>query len=119
VRTLAPAFLSVGLTLTLTLTLGTRALAPAFLRVGALAAWMPRALSPGEAARALGEPLKSSSRLTTCVLEPWAAAARFFLGVLAWGGVACLGLGLGGGVGVAVGWGLGIGLGSRLGLELG
>ena len=104
-RTLAPAFLSVGLTLTLTLTLGTRALAPAFLRVGALAAWMPRALSPGEAARALGEPLKSSSRLTTCVLEPWAAAARFFLGVLAWGGVACLGLGLGGGVAVAVGWG--------------
>ena len=87
-------------------------MAPAFLSVGALAAWMPRDLSPGvpgEAASALGEPLKSSSRLTTCVLEPWAAAARFFLGVLAWGGVACLGLGLGGGVGVAVavGWGLG------------
>ena len=98
-----------------------RTLAPAFLSVGALAAWMPRALSPGvpgEAARALGEPLKSSSRLTTCVLEPVAAAARFFLGVLAWGGAACLGLGLGVGVAVAVGWGLGIGLGSRLGLEL-
>ena len=82
-----------------------RTLAPAFLSVGALAAWMPRDLSPGEAARALGEPLKSSSRLTTCVLEPWAAAARFFLGVLAWGGVACLGLGLGVGAGVAVGVG--------------
>jgi len=85
--------------------------------VGALAEWMLRVLSPGEAARALGEPLKSSSRLTTCVLEPWAAAARFFLGVLAWGGVACLGLGVGVGVRVAVGLGPGFGLGSRLGLE--
>ena len=99
-----------------------RSLAPAFLSVGALAAWMPRALSPGvpgEAARALGEPLKSSSRLTTCVLEPVAAAARFFLGVLAWGGAACLGLGPGVGAGVAVGVGCGVWLRVSVGVGIG
>ena len=61
-------------------------LAPAFLSVGALAEWAFRVLSrPGALTtfRAVGEPLKTSSRLTTCVSE-LLATARFFFGALAW-----------------------------------
>ena len=62
----------------------------AILRFGALAEWafLPLPLSANAPTTcvpvsAFGEPLKKSSRLTTCVSE-LLATTRFFFGALAW-----------------------------------